>query len=59
MERHGYDTTVQVEMDALDPAVLRGLYAAAVEEFSDAYRAVLAVEEADRAVLAAAMQNTR
>lgn len=53
MQTHGYDTPVQVEMDALDPTVLRGLYQDAVDEFWDdeAYAAVMESEEDDRDAL--------
>ncbi len=46
--RHGQ--LVQVELDALPPDVLRGLYAAALEEFWDtsAYERSVAVEQDDR-----------
>jgi hypothetical protein len=52
--RHGFDSAVQVEMDALEPTVLRGLYGDAIAEFwdSDAYDAAVAAENADRAALA-------
>lgn len=48
VERHG--ELVQVELDALDPAVLRQLFADAVAEFWDksAYQDVMARETADR-----------
>ncbi|UQX09607.1 hypothetical protein [Candidatus Mycobacterium methanotrophicum] len=51
--RHGFDSAVQVEMDALDPTVLRGLYQGAIDDFwdDDAYDAAVAAEDADRAVL--------
>lgn len=50
-ERHG--RLVQVELDALPPETLRQLYADALDEFwnPDAYRAALAREEADQALL--------
>lgn len=46
--RHG--RLVQVELDALPPETLRGLYADAVADFwdEDAHAAVLAAEDADR-----------
>ncbi len=50
MERHGYDTNVQVELDALAPDVLRGLYQAAIDEYWDdnAYQKVIAREAEER-----------
>jgi hypothetical protein len=50
MERHGYDTNVQVEMDALDPNVLHELYQDAVDEQwdSEAYDEVIEREKTER-----------
>jgi hypothetical protein len=44
---------VQVELEALDPDDLRGLYEAALADFwvDDAYRAVLGREAAERGQL--------
>jgi hypothetical protein len=46
--RHG--RLIQVELEALDPDDLRGLYEATLADYwdDDAYRAVLAAEDADR-----------
>jgi hypothetical protein len=54
-QRHGYSETVQVEMDALDPTVLRDLYQEAISEFWDAeaYAAVVEAEDDDRLKLGA------
>ncbi len=50
--RHGYppNSKVQVELDALPPDVLRGLYQDAIDEYwdTDAYEAVLARESEER-----------
>jgi hypothetical protein len=50
MERHGYTTNVQVEVDALDPDTLRALYQAVVQQYwdGDTYRAVMAQEAEER-----------
>jgi hypothetical protein len=47
--KHG--RLVQVELDALDPEVLRGLYQGAIDELwdSDAYDAILKIEAQERA----------
>jgi hypothetical protein len=52
IERFG--SLVQVEMDALEPDVLRGLYQDAIDRYwhTEAYEAALTREEADRAELA-------
>ena len=54
IERHG--TLMQVELDALDPDTLRGLYQAAIDEFWDTsvYRSVLDQEREDLRRLRAA-----
>ena len=51
--RARFGRLIQVELDALPPEVLRGLYADAIAEFwdDDAYRAVLAIEEEHRTTL--------
>jgi len=48
-----YGTLFQIELDALPPDVLRGLFATALEEFWDdrVYRAVVEREEAERGEL--------
>jgi len=53
VERHG--RLVQVELDALPPDILQGLFEAAIEEFFDAtrYQAVLVRETKERRSLAA------
>ena len=53
VERHG--RLVQVELDALPPETLRGLFTEALNEFWDtsAYEASLAAEQTDRLALAA------
>jgi hypothetical protein len=50
MERHGYDDNIQVELDALAPDVLRGLYQSAVDLYwdADAYEAVMEREREER-----------
>jgi hypothetical protein len=50
-DRHG--SLVQVELDAMDPTVLRDLYQDALDQFVDvsAFEAVLAEEEEERADL--------
>ena len=57
--RQGFDSAVQVEMDALDPAVLRGLYRDAIDEYwdADAYAAAVAAEESDLAELSAVIPD--
>jgi hypothetical protein len=50
MQRHGYTTNIQVELDALAPDVLRGLYQDAIDDYwdDDAYQAVLDREDDER-----------
>ena len=50
MERHDYDDNIQVELDALSPDVLRGLYQEVIDRYWDAgaYDAVLAREAQER-----------
>lgn len=57
--RHGH--LVQVELDALDPADLRGLFADAIEEYWDtsAYELAMARERTDRSALRAAAGGLR
>lgn len=49
MDRHDYDTNVQVELDALAPDVLRGLYQSAIDQYwdDDAYGTVIDRENDD------------
>lgn len=55
--KHG--RLVQVELDALDPDVLRGLYQDAIDEFwdGDAYDAVLRIERTERNSIRVAIET--
>jgi hypothetical protein len=50
MERHGYTDNIQVELDALSPDVLRGLYQSVIDQYWDAntYDAVVKREGEER-----------
>ena len=59
MARHGYVENVQVEVDALAPDVLRGLYQNALDQYwsPSAYAAVLEGEDEHREVLEQVAQD--
>lgn len=50
MARHGYETNVQVELDALSPDLLRGLYREAIDPYwdADAYNTAIEREDEER-----------